>query len=160
MYDVSWQRLRISFLQKRRNDGGWSTDEGASDNLNKLRDYLSVGNDITDEEREIRKYRVNNCLNAVVMGYSGQKADGQLVRKVKAFRVAYSEGFDSGMVAAEALHWNWDSQLRQLIDLHKKHYDEFAFLLLDLRKRSNNGTVKTRAELYKFLELMRTAARV
>jgi hypothetical protein len=159
MYHVPWQRLRISFLQARRRDGGWSTYEGMSDNLFKLREYLSVSNDISAEEREIRKYRVNNALNAVVMGYSGQKADAKLTNEVRAFRTAFTEGFDSGMVGAEAIFWNWDAQLRMLIELHKQHYDEFCFLLLNLTKRSGNGTAKTRPELYKFLELMRTAQR-
>jgi hypothetical protein len=158
LYDVEWQRLRISLLQARRDDGGWSSLTGMHDNLRHLDMYLNEVPSSTGEY-ELRKYRINNALNAVVMGYNGQGADDSLIEFVRSFRVNKAAGADYGTVKTRARFWQWDSQLRQLIELYKEDKEEFEFLQENLLGRSKNGTKQTRPALYKFLDLMKTASR-
>jgi hypothetical protein len=164
LYDVQWQRLRISLLQARRDDGGWSSREGMEDNLRQLGDYIHKvdhGTTWNDrEELELRRYRVNNALNAVVMGYNGQKADQSLIADVRKWRQEWAVVTKKNFVIVHARTWNWDVQLRQLITFFREDHEEFRFLQENLLRRSGNGTQKTRPELYKFLDLMQTAARV
>lgn len=40
LYDVQWQKLRISFLKEFDPNAGWDTYDSAGDNLDKLYDYI------------------------------------------------------------------------------------------------------------------------
>jgi hypothetical protein len=159
LYDVDWQRLRISFLQARSDIGGWTEPVGMRDNLERLYQYLEHAE--TTLEMALRKYRINNCLNAVVMGYNGQGASDDLISEVRNFRLKYAQGFRTFDVRRASLSWNWDAQLRALIEFYQCEptREEFDFLRKDLTHRSKNGSRENRPELYKFLELMATAAR-
>lgn len=156
LYEVDWQRLRISLLQARRNDGGWSGAAGLADNLDRLDKYM---HEATGLELTFRKYRVNNCLNAVVMGYNGQGASAAFIKTVQSFRLAFAGSFDTYAIKRAANSWQWDVQLKKLIGLYQEDKDEFDFLEANLKHRAKNGNKMTRPELYKFLELMRTASR-
>jgi hypothetical protein len=158
LYDVQWQRLRISLLQSRRDDGGWSTREGMFENLRRLDRYL-FDKEIVPVERTVRKYRINNCLNAVVMGYNGQGADQYLMSTVRGYRQDNAAGFNTTDVRKKAASWQWDAQLKQLIMFRQDDEEEFKFLHENLKHRFRNGNRQSRPELFKFLELMKTAAR-
>jgi hypothetical protein len=158
LYDVQWQRLRISLLQARRNDGGWSTREGMYENLRALDKYL-FDSEIIPVERTLRKYRINNCLNAVVMGYNGQGATQYLIETVRGYRTDNTKGFSTIDVRKKANSWQWDAQLKQLIPFYQESKEEFEFLHENLTHRFKNGNRETRPELFKFLELMKTASR-
>lgn len=70
LYDIEWQDLRTKLLSRHRDDGGWATVEGATTNISMLEDYLG---DLTDVSK---LWRVINLLDAVRMGYSGQRRTG------------------------------------------------------------------------------------
>jgi hypothetical protein len=128
-----------------------------NDNLDSLEWYLKSAE--TGIEKTLRRYRTNNCLNAVVMGYNGQGADASLIKNVQEWRQAYVAGFSQYDVKKQAASWQWDSQLKQLIEYYQVAKEEFIFLRENLTHRSKNGSRENRPELYKFLELMDTAAR-
>lgn len=161
MYDVRWQELRISCLAGLNRRGGWTTREGMVDNLRRLGMYLDEQG-ISETEKAVRVYRINNALNAVVMGYSGQGADALLASTVRAWRdhnvpreryVALSVRMDR-----MARYWDWAKVERDLGDLRVRDLAGFKFLEKDLLRRSRNGSQRTRPDLYKFLEVMRSAS--
>lgn len=69
LYNVAWQKLRVSLL------GGWTTAEGTTANINRLRAYINAK--ASDDNEELsRLWRSLNLLNAIRMGYSGQQLTG------------------------------------------------------------------------------------
>ena len=75
LYDIRWQSLRVRMLKQNKSDGGWTTEEGTRHNIHLLREYLSIfGHGSVGHFASL--WRVINCLNAVRMGYSGQKLKG------------------------------------------------------------------------------------
>lgn len=153
LYDVKWQKLRISMLQKRHAQGGWATLAGVQDNLMHLNAYLYEP-EISKTEQLLRQYRVNNCLNAVVMGYGSQSEAADRAFLVREFRDLHTDVRIFGQQARmHGTGWNW----RKVQDDIKKLLtdEERKFLYQDLSKRSKNGTDRTRPELYTFLAQMR-----
>jgi hypothetical protein len=76
LYDVKWQALRVGLL------GNWTSYEGAVKNLERLTNYIEEQNTSISS-----LWRVLNLLNAVRMGYSGQKLKGSAQDKlVQLFR--------------------------------------------------------------------------
>src|SRR5690349_17439889 len=73
LYDVDWQVLRVSTLKGLQSGGGWNTPTGAKANLGVLTSYIYT---LEEADADVRRYRVHNMLNAVVMGYHGQQELG------------------------------------------------------------------------------------
>lgn len=149
LYDVKWQLLRISFLAARRTDGGWSTEEGQRKNLFLLQDYLEQPCFDTD----CRLFRVNNCLNAVVMGYNGQKLL-ELIPAVQQFRnkFAPSSKYNDIVVTAASATWDWEKVKQDLLTVPTG--GAYSFLRTDLGKRAQRGSERTRPELHIFIKCM------
>lgn len=84
LYVPSWQALRISLL------GQWNTVNGVRANCDTLSLYIAGATNVN--ERLSRLWRVTNLLNAVKMGYSGQKLlDSEMYLLVLPVSRAYSQ---------------------------------------------------------------------
>jgi hypothetical protein len=154
LYDADWQLLRINCLAARNTDGGWGTLVGTDENLQMMLKYLYEV--LPSDEGHLRRYRVNNCLNAVVMGYNGQGASYELIQKVRWFRNNYvSLGtWDKATVARYSDGWIWWKQTDKL-KVWKE--EDLHFLLENLKKRAQKGSDRTRPELHKFIGCIRVA---
>jgi hypothetical protein len=154
LYDADWQLLRINCLSARNADGGWTTLTGCTENLEMIHKYLYVAQ--LGDEGHCRRYRVNNCLNAVVMGYVGQKADKELIEKVRWFRNNYvSMGtWNKPVVNYVGRTWNWSKQTEKL---RLWNEDDLEFLRVNLLVRARNGSQRTRPELHRFLKCIEDA---
>jgi hypothetical protein len=147
LYDVEWQLLRINTLAERRTDGGWTTMEGCKENLNTMMDYISRGRDTN-----VRFYRVHNMLNAVVMGYNGQKADASLIKEVRRFKDHFGTGdYDKVLVQAAHDRWDWEKVAK---DLKPVSLYDIKFLKKNLAARAAKGSETTRPELHRFVTLL------
>jgi hypothetical protein len=79
VYEVGWQKLRVSTLAPNRKDGGWGTHIGVQRNLITMAKYLDGTND--PEEVRRRQYRVLNMYNAVLLGYGDKFEMAEDVRR-------------------------------------------------------------------------------
>lgn len=158
LYDADWQMLRINCLAARSPDGGWGTLIGTKGNLEMFYRYWYEHHlHPKGIEQQVRCYRMNNCLNAVHMGYRGQGADNHLIRQVVEWRHAYVPAMLSWRIEAlqaEGSKWNWN---RQVEKLRLWNGEDLDFLLRDLRKRAQNGSDRTRPELHKFIGCIKLA---
>jgi len=172
LYRPSWQSLRVSFLKDNRNDGGWTTGEGARKNLTELEAYVKgyspFDTSIQFEPQQMgyrgvheeaaRLYRAINCLNAVRMGYSGQGVSESIIdhlvldqRNMYQMRqtVTYHQ-----MLSYAAARWDWrvvKDELAHLLSVSHLAFDRIEENLLVRQKKSN---IATRPELTTFLSLM------
>jgi hypothetical protein len=156
LYDVEWQRLRISCLADRHKDGGWTTQEGVDDNLKRIEVYLHAARSYG--ESQVRKYRINNALNAVVMGYNGQgRAGSKQHRTVVNWRVENVSNYMTPFVRLASDAWDWDrvkTDLKRFWD-DMNTLDEYYFLLDNLKGRQKHkATATSRLELDLFIRLM------
>jgi hypothetical protein len=169
LYDVAWQKLRVSFLRSYQPSelGGWTTVAGTNDNLNRLDDYIFADPNTTsveeaDMQLAARVYRGLNLLNATRMGYVGQgllnSAQDNEVRK---YRNSLQALHGSLMPYLEAVNdtWDWDRVAEDLAYLWKEERYWFWAIHNDLVKRKKatlkrRETMQTRPELDKFIELM------
>lgn len=73
LYNVPWQRLRVSTLKKYQQPsiGGWTSLNGTEQNIARLEEYLGSTED--EKEKYIRTWRVLNMLDAIRMGNHGQQ---------------------------------------------------------------------------------------
>jgi len=162
LYQVDWQVKRINTLKDLHVLGGWSTWNGMMDNLDTFTDYLNE-----DVEHDVRRYRVHNMLNAVVMGYHGQRVGASVSDSVNIdLRIEtvrlYKDGQGTGKynrknVEMASMLWNWDEQYQKLRELYKADAARFTYLLDNLSTRSSRGTRETRPELDRFVRLMQRA---
>lgn len=156
LYDVEWQTLRVSCLQKNSATGGWVTAEGVTQNLERMRAYLLQGeNDPAELQR--RRWRVLNALNAVRMGYSGQQRfHTSLSGAVQQLRDEVSDAYKASKVpltypgTADTFEAYEVLVRRQLAATTLKQ-------LLDIQRnlQTRNALHQDRPELNWFLGLMR-----
>jgi len=155
IYEADWQLIRINCLMSRHPEGGWSTMPGVRSNLDMLWRYLyEAKNDKV--ELQVRQYRVNNALNAVVMGYNGQGADKELIKRVQLFRAehAHTGSYDPLVIRFAAGSWSWPAQVAKLRIWNE---EDLWFLLDNLKRRAAKGSERTRPELHKFIGCIKMA---
>lgn len=145
LYDVEWQRLRVSLL------GSWNGS--VQENIDKLRDYVGDGSD------SCKVYRVLNCLNAVRMGYSGQGLRGtQDDEAVRLYRDSLPS-YDKSTVQRVATLWDWGKVAEDLEVLKSLDWTSYIAIRANLEGRrtfayKKVGTMSHRTELQRFLELV------
>lgn len=148
LYNVEWQALRVSML------GDWTTYEGTKRNLEKVRFYLD------------RKYpnitithvwRVLNLLNAVRMGYSGQKRTGSPQDKLVAlFRNKVSETYHQMKKITKVFDVDSPAEIKTAFEALT--ICERQAIVSDLSKRRQlHANSEFRDELSWFLEVINEA---
>jgi hypothetical protein len=173
LYDVEWQKLRVSFLSKNDDLGGFTTFKGAVRNMARLNDYVfGVDKDapypIHDSELAVRLWRAINLLNATRMGYAGQELKGTPNDTlVESFRDEYRKAYTDRMklyVKKANHHWSWLKVLEDLKHLYATDRSSFYAIQEDLlgreraARRRHNHVDDTRQELLVFLALMADTA--
>jgi len=162
LYDVDWQIRRIDTLKDRQANGGWTTREGTQDNLEGFLKYMFEPN--TFAGQSVRMFRVHNMLNAVVMGYHGQKQTvdefdlpllDELIVRVRDFKSRHgTDAYNVATVQQLSDNWDWLTTGAELEELWEDDFKTFDFLRMNLKLRATKGNSKTRSELHKFLGLM------
>jgi len=155
LYDVEWQSLRVSLLNK------FVTVEGMKENLRKLREYLLDTASDDDQEFFIRLYREINLLNGTRMGFSGMglyntEQDKMLVLARDSLQHDYEMMKRDGFTFKEI---DWKKVETDLKELNKSDHPQFVKIRNNLISRKNStlkrsGTLENRQELVKFLKLM------
>jgi hypothetical protein len=139
LYNVEWQKLRVSLL------GNWAEVQSTWKNLDTLDSYISYGVGI---QYRTRLWRVLNLLNAVRMGYSGQKRfNSEQSKMVEKFRDEIQERYEKStgnyiVDSEDKIKTDWlklkDFQKDQILNnlknrlkLHSKskHRDELRWFL-------------------------------
>lgn len=138
LYDVEWQILRVNML------GTWGMVSSARTNYDVLTEYYHKA--VESHEAKRRLWRIVNYLNAVRMGYSGQKmygsdVDNLLVEKRKFFQDEYAlvANVDIGI-------WDWEKveeDFRCLVSLDIETFNRIHDNL-NLRRAA---TLKRRGDL-------------
>lgn len=148
LYDVEWQSLRVSLL------GYFTTPGGVDRNVKKLQEYLNTVD-------VVRYWRVLNLLNAVRMGYHGQKVAGtEQDKKVIAYRDHVQELYH---ICKDNFptSWDWSKVEKDLQDLYVKDNETFEKIWANLSLRRKNAAKRPhemkRDELKFFLNLMQKA---
>lgn len=151
LYDPQWQKLRVSCLKLYHSKGGWGTLEGAEDNAVRLIRYIS---DVFKNETESlrRAWRVLNCMNAVLEGYSGQNvSESERAKVVRGYRDKVSELYADWKEVYTFGTWDWNQVKRDLQYRYKEDHIWFDRIYADLtQKRKSTST-----SLQKFLSLMK-----
>jgi hypothetical protein len=152
LYDVEWQLIRIDCMSARAENGGWTTNEGTEYNLEVFRNYL-YEQGIRYPEWMTRQYRVNNCINAVVMGLNAQQDASVRINMLRRFRDTHThKDLYGAYVHVVALTWDWNKVAEEVSKMRK---EDWQYLWVDLTKRSKNAASKTsRPELTKFMGIM------
>lgn len=145
LYDVEWQSLRVSLL------GSFTTINGVESNIVKLKNYLRSPN-------KVKLWRVLNLLNAVRMGYHGQRLVGTPQDlKVIEYRNEVQKLYYSSLKFPT--NWNWSKVKIDLSKLRDEQSGTFAKILSNLKLRQKNAlkrkTMHNRPELKTFLDLMK-----
>lgn len=147
LYDVYWQKIRMSFL------GGWGHAEGVKGNLMVLRTYVSGGIKNSDPVKvAMRLYRVRNLLNAVLLG---QHVGDRVL--VEATRNEYDALQDEYPLIEEP--WDWSIVALQLRSEKRKTLHMLRQNLVKRRRVAAKRGVDpkdTRPELEVFLGLIDT----
>jgi hypothetical protein len=158
LYDVQWQRLRVSFQDSYREDGGWKTLTGTQANIVSLRNYATE--QPLGEERSVRLYRVHNLLNSVRLTNSGRGAkDSKEDLAVLAFRDGLP-GFASPHITSASNRWDWKIVEKALLALLEAEPVWFGRIRedittrLQLYARYNGKPHNTRSEMDTFLRMM------
>ena len=153
LYDVNWQRLRVSLL------GKFVTPEGMKDNLNRLDQYIKEASD--PQETFHRLWRAVNLLNAVRMGFSGMDLYGSKQDKFLLIQRAVWAQQYKAMQKRGFTHkaLNWVDVKDNLKELHRVDPDQFNLIRKNLVQRTKQGIKKAgsldyRSELVKFLSIM------
>jgi hypothetical protein len=154
LYDVEWQKLRVSLL------GNSGTEEWVTT----LEEYVKDAcNNATEFDR--RCWRVLNLCNATLLAY-GSRQVGDCRRRVKNLRDELQLVYCS--LADAFMEWDWDKVGRDLYDLYSMDRESFDAVYSNLQGRvkmskykakmrheeDNRDGFKHRAELQKFLGLM------
>lgn len=141
LYDLEWQILRVNLSFK--------DYDSTKKSINKLIDYHK--NASNKEEYGIRAWRILNLLNAVRMGFSGQRKfnseESNLVKKEREqFQYAYRNSF-------LPKSWNWDRVKKDIKNANKKDLNKvYSNLKIRKEKSEKKGTIHCRPELVKFLK--------
>jgi hypothetical protein len=175
LYDVEWQKLRVSLLAKNDSRGGFTTFKGVANNMRRLNDYVfgvgefRMGGDesITDEEMALRLWRAINLLNATRMGYSGQGKKGDVEDVlIESFRNSYRDAYTDRMktyVKKADRNWRWlkvFDDLKHLYAADKSAFDQIREDLLSRERKArerHNHVDDTRHDLVLFLAFMADA---
>ena len=157
IYRPSWQKLRVSFLAGNHSMGGFTTEAGTQDNLQRLDNYIADANPETDiaqyvfeectrmkwvpaEEWAVRVYRGLNLLNATRMGYSGQGlANSPMDMAVRQYRDYIQESYDGSLVVKLDARWDWDVIQFELEELWRRENFWFLKIYADLSRRRKVG---------------------
>ena len=147
LYDVEWQILRTQLLAKNNARGGWASVFGASCNLQRLKNYLGKKPTIA------RVWRVLNLLDAVRMGYGGQRRTGSFQDKqVKKERERLSKLY-SCMVSQDSFEIS--SEEETIRDIAKAKEEDLKKVYVDLYSRwDKHKSSSYRGELRRFLDLI------
>lgn len=145
LYDVEWQSLRVSLL------GSFTTINGVESNIVKLKNYLRSTN-------KVKLWRVLNLLNAVRMGYHGQRLVGTLQdAKIIYFRNNVQQLYRNNLELFPS-NWNWKKVQKDLQELYLDNQVIFIKILRNLKLRQKNAlkrkTMQHRPELKTFLDKM------
>lgn len=147
LYNVAWQKLRVSLL------GGWTSVKGTRENIDKLSNYVDAAT--SDAERLSRLWRVLNCLNAVRMGNSGQgKAGSVHDLLVLEFRVLVSRLYDNAKGDDIAFVVDSNEKVRQDWLQLDKASQKAILDNLSTRQRLHASS-QHRTELANFLSIIR-----
>ena len=147
LYDVKWQSLRVTLL------GNFGTFEGVKLNVSKMETYIRGTKD--DIEKGRRLWRVLNLLNAVRMGYNGQKLVGTRMDKfITMYRDHVQEVRKDYMYIGE--EWDWDKVEKDIKQTDKFTLKEIHKNLMARTKMAKYkvGSTKFRPELMKFMGLL------
>jgi hypothetical protein len=149
LYDPYWQKLRISCLKKYHKENGWGTLAGTEDNVVRLVKYISDSSNETESLR--RAWRVLNCMNAVLEGYSGQNvSESARADTVRSYRDKVQELYKDWKEVRTFGTWSWTKVRSDLETLRKEDRIWFDRIYTDLsQKRKSTST-----SLQKFLSLM------
>ena len=147
LYDVEWQILRTQLLAKNNARGGWASVFGAFCNLQRLKNYLG------EKPTLARVWRVLNLLDAVRMGYSGQRRTGSFQDKqVKKERERLSKLY-SKMVSQDS--FEIPSEEETIRDIAKAQEEDLKKVYVDLYNRwDKHRSSSYRGELRRFLDLI------
>ena len=184
IYRPSWQKLRVSFLSSNHPNGGFTTETGTQDNLERLTNYINdatTGAQYTveentrmgftmEEEYACRIYRAINLLNATWMGFGGtgtrHTPAGSLVNN---YRQGITDLYNGSLAVKADRKWDWDVVQFELEELWRKDIFWFQRVYNDLNRRGKVGARRrreatgdasdvenTRPQLIKFLQIMDT----
>lgn len=160
LYDVPWQRIRVSMLTQYNTTGGWVTIDGAVQNIQTLRQYSLAK--IREKPALLQRlWRILNMYNAVRMGYSGTNLKGSVQdQKVKTERDHIKKMYHDLKAYIDFPAWDWKAVIVDLRQLKKGYPEEFRQIQNNLtvrlktaKKRKGNQT--DREELEYFLKLMK-----
>ena len=167
LYDVGWQRLRVSLLGRNNDYGGFGTSDGVNINLMKLEEYIEAA-DKNSVEFPIRAWRVSNLLAATMLGYGDRAEYSHLKGRLTIAHRTYS-GYHlsrkatAQLRAAANIGWDWKRVEQDLQVLVEEDFMTFQQIYVDLIKRKKTakrkldaGDIKqiVRPELDKFVALM------
>jgi hypothetical protein len=167
LYDVWWQKMRVSCLAAHHQAGGFTTPQGTLDNLQRLNQYLNAPeahhppNVTVEQERALRVWRILNLLNATHMGYQGQAQGGsEQDQAVIRYRDQIQTQYDPHTIAPVDEQWDWNFVEADLMALWRNERYWFKAIMDDLGRRrkttfkKREGDLSHRGELTQFLFLM------
>lgn len=162
LYNIPWQRLRVSTLKKYQHPalGGWTTLEGTEANIKNLNEYLE--NASSDEEKYVRSWRILNMLDAIRMGHHGQQTqltppDERVVKYAAVIRNLHRKlksryGPITLQTAGSASFEAFEKTIRRQLSIIPKDDRLLLGVYYNLRDRQKKHS--DRAELNWFLELL------
>lgn len=146
LYDVLWQKTRISML------GTWDTPSSVNSNISHLRSYAS---DSTAKDTYERLMRGSNYLAAILLSYGSKEQFCEQRKLVKAGHT----NFISNLRLWKPSYPQWDwAQVKHDLEWWTT-FTELKALRLDLGKRiqtsiKRTGGTQYRPELMKFVDLL------
>lgn len=153
LYDVDWQKLRVSLL------GKFVTPKGMIENLHKLNHYIKTAD--TPQEKFHRLWRVINLLNAVRMGFSGMdlfgtKQDKLLLLQRAAWTQLYKNMQKQGFEHKPLDWYKVKSDLSKLLATDPTAFNNLRRNLVQRTKQGikKAGSLDYRKELVNFLNVM------
>lgn len=167
IYDVEWQKLRVSLLDQYNQTGGFTTVDSTKINDAILQEYLEGGE--TEVEGAFRTFRVLNLWAAVMLGTcnNNRPVMNHIKRNHEKLSVRYRESgwkeIIGGTFNNEQLSWDWDKVKRDLETLYKEEENWFNNIRVNLftrvataqrKERLKIGGMQFRKELEYFLSLM------
>lgn len=148
LYEPKWQALRVSLLSRNNAEGGFGSIAGTKSNLKRLDAYISAA---SGQEKHNRLWRVLNLLNAVRMGFSGQKAAGSdRDDAVVTFRNSVQKMYNESRKKFDVSPPGEDEVRKQLKGMSEEDRKKIRTDLVKRQKTSNYS--KNRPELHKFVK--------
>lgn len=162
LYDVDWQKLRVSLLAANNDYGGFGTIIGVKTNLGKLFTYSRSQH---FEDEALRFWRVSNLLSATLMGYGKKPQFTDHYELIEAAQREYSELLASRGATFhrfELNKWSWRKVSNELYWLYMTDRDSFDMIWKNMiirvqhaKRKEAAGTTIRRAELSEFMRRMR-----